>query len=115
MTTQLTFADDVYLAGMDPITAAILDLISGDPIHERDREAIVDAIRASVRPDGTTDANAWRPLVPKWCFPNVVGATVNALVRQGYLVPTGEWQISDDARGRNQGKPCRRYEWRGAR
>lgn len=91
---------------------AVLELIAGDPIHERDREAIVAAIRASVRTDGTVGANDWRPRIPQWVYPRVVGATVHALTKAGVLEPTG-WDISDDVRGRNSGRPSRRYRWRG--
>ena len=112
MTTQLDLLDNVYAAGVDPETAAILDLMAGDPIHDRDREAIIDAIRASVGPDGLTTANRWRPLIPAWVFSNVVGATVHSLVALGRLVPTGRWVVSDDRKGRNSGKPQRQYEWR---
>lgn len=28
---------------------------------------------------------------------------------QGLLRATGEWEVSDDAEGRNTGKPCRVY------
>jgi hypothetical protein len=113
MTTQLLLdlPDDAYAVGMDPDTAAILDLIAGDPIHARDREAVVDAIRASVRPDGTVSGNDWRSRVPAWVYPRVVGATVHALTARGVLVPTGEWRISDDTAGRNGGKPVRVYRW----
>ena len=111
MTTQLTFPDDVYAAGVDPDTAAILDLIAGDPIHERDREAIVDAIRASVRDDGTVSGNDWRPRLPAWVYPRCVGSTVHALAKAGVLAPTGEWVVSDDLAGRNSGKPTRLYRW----
>lgn len=119
MTSQLDLLLDLpetsYAAGVDPTTGAILDLIAGDPLHERDREAIVDAIRLSVGPDGTTSANAWRPLVPSWVYHRVVGATVHALSRVGYLVPTGDWVVSDDVAGRNSGKPMRVYRWAGPR
>lgn len=116
MTSQLDLLDldpGAYACGVDPKTAAILDLIAGDPLHDRDREAIVDAIRKSVGPDGLTSANAWRPFVPAWVYPRVVGATVHALSRLGYLVPTGAWVVSDDVAGRNSGKPMRVYAWRG--
>lgn len=100
-----------YAAGVDPDTQALLDLMSGDPIHARDREAVVDAIRAAVRGDGTVCGNDWRGLIPTWVYPRVIGATVNALTKAGILRPTGEWRISDDLAGRNSGKPVRVYRW----
>jgi len=99
-------------APLDREKDAVLALIAGDPIHARDRAAIVDAIRASVRPDGTVSSNDWRPRIPTWCYPAVVGATVNALAKAGVLIPTGQWVTSDDRKGRNTGKPSRSYFWR---
>lgn len=110
---QLDLLDAAYATGPDPHTAAVLALIAGDPVHDRDREAIVAAIRASVDHNGVTSSNHWRPLIPTWVFPNVVGATVNALTRTGVLVKTGQWLISDDVHGRNSGRPVMTYQWRG--
>lgn len=91
---------------------AVLALISGDPLHARDRQAVVDAIAASVRPDGTVCSNDWRGLIPTWVYPRVIGATVNALTKARVLTPTGQWVISDDVHGRNAGRPARVYAWR---
>jgi hypothetical protein len=113
VSAQLEFR--FYADGVDPNTAALLDLMDGDPIHARDREAIIDAIRAAVRPDGTVSGNDWRGLIPQWVYPRVIGATVHALARHGVLVATGDWVISDDTAGRNSGKPVRKYFWRGPR
>lgn len=100
-----------YADGVNPATQALLDLIHGDPIHDRDREAVVDAIRAAVTDDGTVCGNDWRVRIPSWVYPRVVGATVNALARAGVLRATGEWVASDDFAGRNSGKPVRVYRW----
>ncbi len=96
----------------DPEKDAILALISGDPLHARDRAAIVDAIRSSVDHRGITSSNHWRPLIPTWVYPRVVGATVNALTKAGVLVRTGEWLTSNDIHGRNSGRPVWTYRWR---
>lgn len=105
----------LYADGVDPDTAALLDLMDGDPIHARDREAVIDAIRAAVRSDGTVCGNDWRGLIPAWVYPRVVGATVHALARRGILQATGDWAISDDTVGKNSGKPVRVYRWHGPR
>ena len=110
MTAQLVFGSAV-----DDNTAALLRLIDGDPVHARDREAVVDAIRVAVRPDGTVCGNDWRGLIPAWVYPRVIGATVSALARQGVLRPTGDWVVSDDVAGRNRGKPAKIYRWHGPR
>ena len=109
MSAQLEFR--FYADGVDPNTAALLDLMDGDPIHARDREAVIDAIRAAVRPDGTVCGNDWRGLIPQWVYPRVIGATVHALGRHGVLQATGDWAISDDTAGKNAGKPVRVYRW----
>ena len=113
MSAQLEFR--FYADGVDPNTAALLDLMDGDPIHARDREAVIDAIRAAVRPDGTVCSNDWRGLIPQWVYPRVIGATVHALARHGVLQATGDWAISDDTAGKNSGKPVRVYRWHGPR
>jgi hypothetical protein len=105
----------LYADGVDPDTAALLDLMDGDPIHARDREAVIDAIRAAVRPDGTVCGNDWRGLVPQWVYPRVIGATVHALARRGILQATGDWAISDDTVGKNSGRPVRVWRWHGPR
>lgn len=108
---QLDLLERSYLDGPDPATQAILECIAGDRLHERDREAIITAIRASVDANGCTSANHWRSLIPTWVYHRVVGATVNALTKAGHLTFTGEWVLSDDAHGRNVGKPMRIYRW----
>jgi len=108
--TQLDLLDEP--APADPTADAVLALIAGDPLHARDRDAIVDAITVAVRPDGTVTSNDWRGLIPSWVYPRVIGATVNALTKAGVLVPTGQWVISDDVHGRNAGRPARVYRFR---
>ena len=95
----------------DPARDAVLLLIAGDPMHARDRAAIVTAIRASVREDGTTTANDWRPLVPSWVDKRCVGAVVYALTQADVMVPTGEYDWCDDTSSRNRGKPQPRWTW----
>lgn len=90
---------------------AVLALIAGDPCHARDRAVIVAAIRESVRPDGTTSSNAWRPALVGRVYPGCVGAVVHALIRRGVLAPTGRWEWSDDTRSRNVGKPVPTWRW----
>jgi hypothetical protein len=109
---QLELLDRTYMDGPDPVTQGILECIAGDRIHQRDREAIITAIRASVRPNGTVSSNDWRPLIPTWVYPKVVGATVSALKKAGNLRhEENEWVISDDVKGRNSGRPTRLYRW----
>lgn len=99
----------------DPARDALLALICGDPAHEADRGAVLDAIRASVRDDGTVSSNDFRSRIPTWAHPQTVGAVVNALGRAGVLAFTGDWEMSTDTRSRNASKPVRRYHWRADR
>lgn len=93
----------------DDETAAILQLITGDPIHERDRCEVVAAIVAAAdEDDGYVDANVVRAKLSGRVYPRVIGATYAALRRAGVLVPHG-WTVSTDTAGRNTGKPCRTY------
>lgn len=95
----------------DPYRDSLLALICGDPFLERDRAAVLDAIRAAVRPDGTVSANAFRPLIPPWVAPQCVGACVHALIRAQVLRPTGEYERSTDKKSRNGNKVTPRYRW----
>jgi len=93
----------------DDETAAILRLVSGDPIHERDRAAVVAAIVAAAQEDdGYVDPNLVRSRLSGRVYPRVTGATYYALRRAGVLEPAG-WTVSTDTAGRNTGKPCRMY------
>jgi len=109
---QLELLDRTYIDGPDPVTQGILECIAGDRLHERDREAIITAIRSSVQPNGTVSSNDWRPLIPTWVYHRVVGATVNALIKAGHLVHEDEKYVrSNDVKGRNSNKPTPLYRW----
>ena len=97
--------------GVPTAVADLLDLIAGDPLHERDREAVVTAIRDSVT-DGFVDPNVVRELIPTWVYPRVVGAVYHSLAAAGVIAPH-DWVISTDRRGKNSGRPARRYRWIG--
>jgi hypothetical protein len=99
-------------------TAALLDLIAGDPLHAPDRAVIVremvDVARAN---GGRVDMNVVRARLVDGnnnmvVYPRVIGAVVSALAQRGVLVADG-WTVSDDRRGGNAGKPCRRWKLAG--
>lgn len=96
-----------------PTAASICELVYGDPSHERERAAVVSAIRSAVTVDGLVNPNHVRPLIPAWVNPRVVSATYNALITRKILRPTGSWVDSTDAKGRNTGKPQKVYRWLG--
>lgn len=93
------------------LTDAITDLLTADPSHTRERDAVIDAIRAAAV-DGQVNPNTVRRLVPAWVGPKVVAATYRVLVHEGRLVKDG-WTTSDDVRGRNAGRPVRVYRLAG--
>lgn len=93
-------------------TAALLDLIAGDPIHERDRRVIVEQIVTVARANGgRVNMNDVRAELVDGnnnmtVYPRVIGAVVSSLARHGLLVADG-WTENKDRRGGNQGKPQR--------
>lgn len=102
---------DLLAAPPDPTRDAILALVDADPVHSRDRAAIIDAIERAVRSDGTVSSNAWRPLIPTFVYNRCVGSTVHALIRAGVLQPTGDYERSTDTHGRNGNKVNPVYRW----
>jgi len=103
---------DVPSAPVADETAALLDLIAGDPIHERDRRVIVRAIVAEAHASaGRIDPNRLRarladPAGGPTVYPRVIGAVVQALAQRRVLVADG-WVVSTDRRGGNAGRPAR--------
>lgn len=96
-------------SAVDAETAAICDLVHGDPLHERDRAAVVAAIMSVAKSNnGVVDVNKVRKAVPPWVFPRIFGPVYRALVIQGVLTQIG-WTINDDKAGNNTGKPSRVY------
>lgn len=97
---------------VDPETADLLELIAGDPLHEDDRAAVVEAIVRAARDNGgVIDPNDVRGRIPASVYPRVIGATYRSLAQRGAIVPDG-WVISKDTAGRNSGRPARRYRMR---
>ena len=78
--------------------------------HDRQRAVIVQAIEAvALVNGGQVDMNAVRDtLASESVVPQLVGAVVNVLLRQGRLVEDG-WTTNTDKRGRNAGRPSRLY------
>lgn len=96
-----------------PTASSVCELVFGDPLHQRERTAVIDAIVADARAHGReVDPNRVRPTVPQWVNPRVTSAVYNALGTRRLLV-FKRWATNDDRRGRNVGKPQRIYEWTG--
>lgn len=74
------------------------------------RHAVKSALDLVARHnDGLVYIGLVRPFLPSWASGPQVGATICALVRQGVLVPTGEFAESGDARNRNATRATRVY------
>lgn len=105
---------DIPSAPVADETAALLDLIAGDPLHERDRATIVRAIVAEAHVHGPVlDPNRLRSRLrdehgKSIVYPRVVGAVMQALARAGVLEPAG-WVTSTDRESGNAGRPARRW------
>lgn len=112
-----TLFDTPHAEPVDAQTAALLDLIGGDPIHATDRATIAEGIRECVRMnDGVLDPNmlrAWlRDDETGECivYPACIGATVAALRHAGRLVEDG-WVVTTGSSSGNNGRPARAYRW----
>jgi hypothetical protein len=84
-----------------------LDVVVADwrPTREQSRAAIVKAVhKAAGDHRGLVHAAAVREHLPQWCNPHQVGAVICALVRQGYLVPTGRRRPNGGGKSRNRTK-----------
>lgn len=95
------------------LVAAVCALLVIDPSNRDHVEAVVSAVIHSAANDSPlwrTTANSWRPLLPIWIRPALVGATVQRLVSLGLLRPTERWVRCDDIHSGNRGKPQRIYE-----
>ncbi len=114
MGEQLTFPS----APVDADTAATLQLVDGDPLHQADRARVDEAIRTIAAADGgVIDPGKVRRLLTNEAglsvYPRVLSARYFALRRAGVIEPAG-WTVSDDRAGRNAGRPARLWRWVGA-
>ncbi|MGH3760278.1 hypothetical protein [Actinophytocola sp.] len=89
----------------DPVSS-LLALLVLDPRNTGHVRVVAAVIVADAMGDGwrETTANRWRPLVPTWVRPSVVGATVQRMIGAGLLVPTGRYVRCTDRASRNRGK-----------
>jgi len=105
-TVPLTFDDMAAEAEINAITS----LMDGDPVHARDRAAVVTAILNDGQShNGQVDPNRVRDTLPPWVYPRSIGSTYRVLLHQEVLVFEGCWTENLDGKGRNVGKPQRLY------
>lgn len=86
----------------DELDAVVLDW---RPSRRDSRRAIVRAItRAASAHRGLVHAATVREYLPSEVTPTQIGAVVCALVRRGYLVPTGHYKPNGQTASRNRTK-----------
>ncbi len=106
MTTTPTWAPT------DDTTASLLDLIANDQMHPRPAEEwdrYVQGLRATADTSGRIDPNWLRENLRGEIAPRRIGAFCNRAKAEGLIRWDGEWVVSDDAEGRNAGRPARCY------
>lgn len=98
---------------VDEPTGDLLALVAHDETHPRPAEEWDEFVRAvetvAAIDGGTVSPNAVRPRIRGLVAPRRIGAFYRRALLEGLLRTTGEWVISDDADGRNAGRPCRVY------
>ncbi len=85
-----------------------LDLLATawHPTATESREAIRRAVMAAASEHrGLVHASTVREHLPPWVRPSQVGAVMCALVRRGYLTPTGRFRPNGGESSRNRTKP----------
>jgi hypothetical protein len=103
----------------DEQTASLLDLLADDgsvsPSKEQEWSVFLLAlVTAKTRDGGVIRANRMRPMVRDKVAPQRIGPFYRRACLEGLIVADG-WEVSDDAEGKNSGKPARTYRWLGAR
>lgn len=97
---------------IDDETTSLLTLVASEGHPSADYEWLHFqlAVRQIARANhGHVSQNALRPLIRGQVAPRRIGAFYHRACAQGLLVATGQWEVSDDAIGRNKGRPARLY------
>lgn len=91
---------------------AVTALVADDPMGQRERVAIEEAIRVVCRRDGRVSPNTVRPLLPSWVLPQRIGAIFAAMSRPGgELVKVARVPL-DDTKSRNTHHDANEYALR---
>jgi hypothetical protein len=100
---------------VDDNTADLLTLVADvdHPSVDFEWDEFVRCLKFAAADDNIIRPNALRPLVRGTIAPRRIGAFTNRALSLGLVEYTGEWQVSDDAAGRNGGKPARVMRWVG--
>jgi len=107
--------DEPVTKPIDEHTQAVLALVRGNPLHDRDRERIVAAIFDEAKEHGgRVNPNRVRSRLTSPISnqldvnPRVIGAVYSALTGAGVLAFV-DFCVSTDTAGKNRGKPARVY------
>lgn len=73
------------------------------------RAAVLVGIQRAWQKYGRVHIGLVRPYLPPWATGPQVGATITTLVRNGVLVPTGGFALSNNRRTRNRLRPVKVY------
>lgn len=99
---------------VDSDTTDILTLVADleHPSVDHEWEEFTRCLRHAADTTGHIDPNALRPLVRGVVAPKRIGAFTHRAKCAGLIADDG-WVVSDDATGRNAGRPARAYRWLG--
>jgi len=91
------------------MTQPQLALMDADLRHADDKAAVIEAVATAARLHGNRiSRNEIAPHIPAWVYHRTIGATISGLVARRILHHDG-WVESQDHKGKNHGKPARRY------
>lgn len=96
---------------VDDDTADLLTLVADTDHFSIGLEwgIFVTALMVAAGSDGMVRPNDMRPMLAGRVAPRRVGSFYRKACLEGLIAPTDKWQTSDDAHGRNVGKPARIY------
>lgn len=100
-------------SAVDDATDSLLSLVADDrhPSVEFEWHHYTDALKVAADDAGTINPNYLRELVRGHVAPRRIGAFARRALSLGLVEYTGRWVVSDDAEGRNAGKPVREMRW----
>ena len=109
---------DLHPTWSDSSQGDLLELVAqgspSSPSADEEWETYQSALVEAADADGIVRPNVLRPLVRGRIAPRRISAFTSRAVARDLIVPTGEWEISDDHAGRNAGRPMRTYRLAGA-
>ena len=98
-------------APVDDTTADLLTLVrdEGHPSADHEWAIFTEAIVTASLFDGIVRPNELRPMLAGRVAPRRIGGFTNRALAEGLIEWRGDWQTSDDKRGRNAGRPAKIY------